>query len=117
MMSAKKFGERLHILSKRKGLSQADIYKATDSNSTTVSNAFSGKHYPRIDFVQSFLRAYPDVNGHWLLTGEGQMFLGESASGYMNEEPRGTYKTRVDERLDWVEDFLKKKYDDYKTFK
>jgi len=114
-MSEKTFQDRLHFLAKSKGLTQADIYKAMNSNSTTVSNAFTGKHYPRVDFVLNFLRAYPDVNGHWLLTGEGEMLLG-NLPVVANEE-KGEYKTTVNERLDWIEDFLKSKHDDYKTFK
>jgi transcriptional regulator with XRE-family HTH domain len=111
-MSGESFKDRLRILAKVKEITQADIYKATDSNSTTVSNAFQGKHNPRIDFVQSFLRAYPDINGHWLLTGVGEMFLRNSSPMILQEE-RGEYKTKVDERLDRIEEFLKKKHEDF----
>lgn len=104
-MNAENFRKRLHILAKLLNITQADIYKALGSNSTTVSNAFSGKHSPRLDFLQSFLRAYPEVNGDWLLTGRGDIFFKETSQV---NEPVPDYGLTVEQRLDYIETYLKK---------
>lgn len=108
-MIPENFRKRLHILAKLLDITQADIYKKLGSNSTTVSNAFSGKHLPRLDFLLSFLRAYPEVNGDWLLTGRGEMFFKETSQV---NEPVPEYGLTVEQRLTYIENYLKQR-DEY----
>ena len=42
-------------------------------NRATISHILSGRNKPSIDFFQKLLKAYPEINSNWLITGIGYM--------------------------------------------
>jgi len=48
-------------------------------NRATISHILSGRNKPSIDFLQKLLRAYPNLNSNWLITGIGYMHTKKEA--------------------------------------
>ncbi len=73
---------RLKAICDNKKIKNIDLVKLGCGSQQTVSFVLSGKNKPNSDFVEIFLRAYPDVNARWLLTGEEENLV---------EDPRAQY--------------------------
>lgn len=89
----------------------------------TVYDVLKGKQKPGIDFLMRFLNLFSDVDGNWLLKGEGEMYNNVSPeslytignknqysdfnSNYSNrsiaKEPRGEYKIILDAKESEIE--------------
>lgn len=50
----------------------ADIIQVQRSN---VSHILAERNKPGLDFLQKVLQAFPSINGDWLLTGRGEMYV------------------------------------------
>lgn len=56
---------------------------------TTLSNYILGKRKASFELVESIAKRYDDISGTWLLTGEGDMLVGNGVSGsYVGTKPR-----------------------------
>lgn len=64
--------ERLQLLSTTKAKSERDFALAVGVSQQTMSNYLKGRN-PSYEALEGIIRAYPDVNAEWLLTGEGEM--------------------------------------------
>jgi transcriptional regulator with XRE-family HTH domain len=53
----------------------ADIIQVQRSN---VSHILAERNKPGLDFLQKVLQAFPSINGDWLLTGRGSMYIEEN---------------------------------------
>ncbi len=51
----------------------SEFANATGVKRSALTHVLSGRNQPGIGFLQKILDAFPDVNGDWLLTGNGQM--------------------------------------------
>ena len=65
--------ERIKEVANQKGVTDRKMSMELDIAQTTVSNMFNRDSDPRSDFLEKIVNRW-NVNGHWLLTGEGNMF-------------------------------------------
>lgn len=66
--------ERLMAVVKQKGLTQADLVRASGATSPTVTDWFNRGAVPDAERLARIAKAI-GVNGHWLLTGQGPKAL------------------------------------------
>lgn len=57
------------------------LYKNGVGAQQTVYDVLKGKQKPGIDFLMNFLGLFPDIDGNWLITGEGSMYKESQTSG------------------------------------
>jgi transcriptional regulator with XRE-family HTH domain len=57
------------------GLRSSEFADNIGVNRATISHVLSGRNKPSIDFLQKLLKAYPDLNSNWLITGIGYMSI------------------------------------------
>ena len=65
-------GLRLKLFCEKKGITAYRIAKDAGLSPQTVSYILQGKSATS-DTLEKLLFAFPDLNGHWLLTGRGEM--------------------------------------------
>lgn len=68
--------DRLKLIIDAKNISKADMSRILEFNEGSISNYFSGKEYPGRKFLTLLIEKL-DVNVNWLLTGKGEMFIGD----------------------------------------
>lgn len=44
---------------------------------SSISHILSGRNKPSFDFIEKMLRAYPDLNAQWLITGKGNSSINQ----------------------------------------
>ncbi|HET8736201.1 MAG TPA: hypothetical protein VFM69_06360 [Pricia sp.] len=64
-------GDRIEEVMNDHGLNYRSLAAKMKKSDTGVGNVAKGSTIPRYDFIKSFMEVFPDVNGHWLLTGNG----------------------------------------------
>ena len=47
---------------------------------SSISHVLSGRNKPGFDFIHKILTAFPEINGDWLITGNGDMYKQKSHS-------------------------------------
>ena len=62
---------RLKNWMENKGLKPSVFADKIGVNRATISHILSGRNKPSIDFLQKLLKAYPNLNSNWLITGIG----------------------------------------------
>ena len=72
-------GERAKVALKLKNLQVNKLAETMGKKQPTVSNYLSNRTYPSEDFFIAFKRLIPDISLDWLITGEGEMFIGSSS--------------------------------------
>jgi len=65
--------DRLEKVMQHYALNASEFANATGVKRSALTHVLSGRNQPGIRFLQKILEAFPDVNGDWLLTGNGQM--------------------------------------------
>ena len=68
-MQKTEFGQRLKSIRESKKLTQAKMSEIFGVSRVTISNWENAEHAP-IDVIMKINELYPDVDLHWLLTGE-----------------------------------------------
>lgn len=69
-------GQRLRLFLDYLGIEQQELANTMKISKQVVSNAVNGKtKYPKSDFLIQLIEGYPGINLHWLLMGEGEMFV------------------------------------------
>jgi SOS-response transcriptional repressor LexA len=76
-------GDRLKEARQSLGLRQTEIAKALGINSNFLSNIERGAKSPSKKLIETLSSTYK-INASWLLTGEGDMFIGEAS---IKEDP------------------------------
>lgn len=61
--------DRLKIIIKTHRLTAASFADMVGVQRSGVSHIMSGRNKPSLDFIQKTLKAFPRVNGDWLVTG------------------------------------------------
>lgn len=88
-------GIRLDQLIKSMELSQLQFSKETKMAQAFLNEIVNGKKKISRNSLEKIRKRYPLVNIHWLLTGEGAMYLNqEQGSGADLSEPISPYRTR-----------------------
>lgn len=72
--------ERMNKFLEGKNLSMRDINKKMGKVNGHVNKILNGQIRPSTDIVESFLRAFPELNRQWLYFGEGQMVVSQAYS-------------------------------------
>lgn len=73
-LQAIEFGQRVKAIRKTLGLSQKDFAESLGISGTFISEVESGKYKPCYDFFYNIMNHF-NVNLHYLLTGQGEMFI------------------------------------------
>jgi len=67
----------MHIRIKKwienKGLKSSSFADKIGVNRATISHVLSGRNKPSIDFLDKMIRAFPDLNSNWIVSGDGLM--------------------------------------------
>jgi len=67
----------MHIRIKKwienEGLKSSSFADKIGVNRATISHVLSGRNKPSIDFLDKMIRAFPDLNSNWIVTGDGLM--------------------------------------------
>lgn len=74
--------DRISKICTDRKIRQNDLVKLGCGSKQTVSYVFTGKQNPSFQFLEIFLKSFPDINARWLLTGYEEIVL---------EEPREKY--------------------------
>lgn len=82
-MIEKKVYERIQRMLKNKRISGNELAKIIGISSTSVYNYLSGEVRAPLSFVSMILESFPDLSAEWLLRGEGEMFLPQRKSTYL----------------------------------
>lgn len=82
MADFQSLGVRLQTLLSIKSISQATLASQIGSSKQTVNNITGGTHLPRMNVIEEIYNVFPDLNLHWFLTGEGNMWT----EGSLNEK-------------------------------
>tara|TARA_B100000902_G_scaffold221471_1_gene210418 strand:+ start:45710 stop:46009 length:300 start_codon:yes stop_codon:yes gene_type:complete len=56
------------------GLKSSELADNIGVNRATISHILSARNKPSIDFLNKLLRAYPNLNANWLISGIGYMY-------------------------------------------
>lgn len=64
--------ERFQILLRELKLSAAEFAGRIGVQRSSMSHVMSGRNKPSIDFLEKIIRAFPEVDPRWLITGEGE---------------------------------------------
>ena len=73
------FKERLRTLRKAKKITQATMANDLKIRQPSVHDYEKGRTSPSVEIIQNIAKIY-GCNLHWLLTGEGEMFVSENTS-------------------------------------
>ncbi|PTN09333.1 helix-turn-helix domain-containing protein [Mangrovibacterium marinum] len=60
-----------------KGLSSSELADSIGVQRSNVTHVLQGRNKPGFLFISKLLETYPDVNAKWLITGQGEMLIGE----------------------------------------
>lgn len=86
-------GQRIKFFREKNKFSVTDFAQLLKTSERNVYNYEADKTSPHMSFWESLFLAFEDLNAKWMLTGKGQMLLGEgdqevheSVSTYMKKE-------------------------------
>jgi transcriptional regulator with XRE-family HTH domain len=82
--------DRLKIIMKTNRLTAASFADKVGVQRSGVSHIMSGRNKPSLDFIQKTLKAFPRVNGDWLVTGR-EIKLDDNLSSE-DQKGRGDYE-------------------------
>lgn len=82
------FDKRLNYLKNRFGLSGKAFAEAMNQSQSSMHGILKGDNLPRVDFCFRLVSVIPQVNLHWLLTGQGQPFFDEELNQASHDLPR-----------------------------
>lgn len=63
----------------------ADLAGLTEVSEKTLRNYINGKTFPNERFFKNLEDCYPELNFHWLITGQGEMFSLDSSQRLVEE--------------------------------
>jgi transcriptional regulator with XRE-family HTH domain len=102
-------GTRLQKLIKALKMNQVSFARSLGMTQPNISRMASGENKVSSEALNRITQVHKQVNIHWLLTGEGDMFFGqpEEKPGQV-KEPEGPYASRGKGRLEDMEDRLER---------
>lgn len=89
--------ERLQMVMKMHNLNASSFAERIGVQRSNVSHILSGRNNPSLDFIQKTLKAFPRVNGDWLVS--GRKVTHPSPSLDVIEHPETNEATRIQEGL------------------
>lgn len=98
-------GVRLKNLIKALNLKQESFAKSLGMTQPNISRMVNGETKISVEVLNRIIDTYKNVNLHWLLTGEGVMFMdSQEDKARQVEEPPGTYTAKGKGRLEDLEE-------------
>lgn len=76
---SKPFNKQLKKFVKAYRLTNSELASKLDITYQALHNVLSGNNYPKVATLILLSENYPDLNMNWLLTGEGEMKIGQPA--------------------------------------
>ncbi len=77
--------DRIQHLIEYKEISAGDLAGILGVQRSNISHILNGRNNPGAVFIEKLLKAFPDVNARWLITGEGPMLLTEVGADFKSE--------------------------------
>lgn len=65
--------DRLELILQFYSINSSRLAELLNVQRSGISHILSGRNNPSYDFLVSLLRAFPEINAQWLLTGHGNM--------------------------------------------
>jgi hypothetical protein len=87
-------GTRLRFYMKIKGMDIFALGEFTNTSAILISNIIAGKNYS-MDELLTVLNNIPNLNPHWVIYGEGNIFKEERASLHDDEANANIHKHRI----------------------
>ncbi|RUT79780.1 helix-turn-helix transcriptional regulator [Ancylomarina longa] len=78
---------RIVQLLNSEGLTSSKFADTIGVQRSSISHILSGRNNPSTDFIQKVMKAFPKVNGEWLLLGIGSMYKTQNANSLFETEP------------------------------
>lgn len=94
------FSNRLNKILKHTGLTKKDFVEKCKTNTTRLFYYLKDQQKPNTEFYQNLSKAFPEVNIHWLIAGEGAMILGEKEQSSANAKSPSLYNKEEIKNLD-----------------
>lgn len=69
--------DRIRKILQEYGLTSTNLADKIGVQRSSISHLLSGRNKPGFDFIHKLLKNYPDINPHWLIMGEGSMYISE----------------------------------------
>lgn len=90
---------RIRQFMDHKGLSSSELADSIGVQRSNVTHVLQGRNKPGFLFISKLLETYPDINAKWLITGDGNMLIGET------KEPVNLFNsTPKDEEIPFVKE-------------
>lgn len=67
---------RLEQLMRAENLSSAKLAEILGVQPSSISHLLSGRNNPNFDFISKLLLMFPSINPHWIINGQGDMYVG-----------------------------------------
>jgi len=98
------------------GITITEFGREIGGSNSTVRNGLKGPKGPTADLFAKIFARYPNVNLHWLITGEGDMFLHQSDRGqqFILEETSNPYQSQMLEMMQEQNEFLKQQVEHWR---
>jgi len=61
------------------GLSSSELADSIGVQRSNVTHVLQGRNKPGFQFISKLLETYPEINAKWLITGQGEMLMHETA--------------------------------------
>ncbi|MDY4042203.1 MAG: helix-turn-helix transcriptional regulator [Marinifilaceae bacterium] len=74
---------RLKQIIEQKGLTAERFANMIGANASTISHILNGRNKPGFDIIYNIIKAFPDINIGWLITGEGNMYISPDSSSVL----------------------------------
>lgn len=87
-------GTRLRFYMKIKGMDIFALGEFTNTSAILISNIIAGKNYS-MDELLAVLNNIPNLNPHWVIYGEGNIFKDERASLHDDGANASIHKNRI----------------------
>jgi transcriptional regulator with XRE-family HTH domain len=70
--------DRLLMFMRHEGLSALRLSELLGVQPSSISHILSGRNRPGFDFIDKFIRRFPNVNIVWLISNQGQMLIDDT---------------------------------------
>ena len=98
-------GIRLQQLMKALNLKQTGFARSLGMTQPNISRMVTGESKISVEVINRIIDTYKNVNLHWLLTGDGAMFMDEPEEKSVQvKEPGGPYSPKGKGRLEELEE-------------
>ena len=101
-------GARLRFYMKMKGLGIYELGLITNTSAILVSNIIAGKNYTMDDLLL-VLSQIKDLNSHWVIYGEGNIFKDNESNGPIPLDKRLQHLQQMQELLEKLDAIEKSK--------